>query len=100
MSDHKGMRQMEILGLKWSDLDWIKKTIRIERQLVQPKGGIVRFTQPKTKYRKRVIMVGSKTIDMLRTHYESQHLEIQKAGETWNENGLIFTTSNGRPIHP
>jgi integrase len=26
-----GMRQMELLGLKWTDLDWIKQTLKIER---------------------------------------------------------------------
>jgi integrase len=26
-----GMRQMELLGLKWTDLDWIKHTLKIER---------------------------------------------------------------------
>ena len=25
-----GMRQKEILGLKWTDLDWVKKTVRVE----------------------------------------------------------------------
>ena len=30
-----GMRQMEILGLKWTDLDWIKQTLKVERQLVR-----------------------------------------------------------------
>ena len=94
-----GMRQIEILGLKWTDLDWIRKTIRIERQLVRPKGDTVRFSRPKTKYGRRVIMVGSNTIDVMRTHYENQNLEIQKVGEKWRENGLIFTTSNGNPIH-
>ena len=31
-----GMRQMELLGLKWDDLDWNKQTIKVERQLVRP----------------------------------------------------------------
>ena len=33
-----GMRQMELLGLKWSDLDWVKHTLKIERQLLRPDG--------------------------------------------------------------
>ncbi len=38
-----GMRQMELLGLKWDDLDWIKQTIKVERQLVRPDSGSVEF---------------------------------------------------------
>ena len=33
-----GMRQMELLGLKWSDLDWIRQTLKIERQLLNQMG--------------------------------------------------------------
>jgi len=28
-----GLRQSELLGLKWSDLDWVKKTFTVQRQL-------------------------------------------------------------------
>jgi integrase len=95
-----GMRQMEILGLKWSDLDWLRKTIRVERQLVRPNGDGIRFSQPKTKYGKREIALGSKTISILRTHYENMQTEIQESGLMWQENNLIFTTSNRSAIHP
>ncbi len=95
-----GMRQMEILGLKWTDLDWTRKTIRVERQLVRPNEDKVKFSQPKTKHGRRKIALGSLTIKILRIHNEKQHTEIQKAGEDWQENDLIFTTSNGTPIHP
>ena len=32
-----GMRQSEIVGLKWTDLDWVNQTLRVERQLVNQK---------------------------------------------------------------
>jgi integrase len=32
-----GMRQMELLGLKWTDLDWVKQSIKVERQLARPR---------------------------------------------------------------
>ena len=94
-----GMRQMEILGLKWTDLDWVRKTARIERQLVRSTGKIVRFSQLKTKHAKRTIALGSKTINILKKHYDNQFSVIQETGEEWHENGLIFTTSNGNAIH-
>ena len=38
-----GMRQMELLGLKWTDLDWVKQTLRIERQLERSDSGMFDF---------------------------------------------------------
>ena len=95
-----GMRQMELLGLKWNDLDWIKQTLKIERQLLKPDGEGVKFSSPKTRYGKRSISLGAKTIETLRKYYEKQQAEQCKAGEAWKEYGLIFTTQNGTPIHP
>jgi integrase len=95
-----GARQMELLGLKWTDLDWLRQTLKVERQLVRPNGSGVQFSSPKTKFGKRSIALGSKTIDVLRKHYERQQVERIAAGEKWQEHGLIFTTSQGRPINP
>ena len=95
-----GMREMELLGLKWTDLDWVKKTLKVERQLVRPEEGPVRFAPPKTKSGKRTLTLGGKTIEVLRHHYDRQHAERKAAGEKWQENGLIFPNSLGGPIHP
>ena len=95
-----GMRQMELLGLKWLDLDWIKHTLKVERQLVRPEEGKAQFASPKTKFGRRTISLGSKTIESLRFHYERQHAERQAAGDEWEENGLIFTNPMGGPLDP
>ena len=45
-------------------------------------------------------MLGDRTVEVLRKHYEVQHEERKRAGDSWNDNELIFTTGNGTPIHP
>jgi integrase len=95
-----GARQMELLGLKWTDLDWIRQTLKIERQLLRPDGRGIQFSAPKTRFAKRSIALGGMTINVLRDHYERQQGERLAAGEKWQEHGLIFTTSLGTPIHP
>jgi integrase len=95
-----GMRQMELLGLKWADLDWVNQTLKVERQLARPTGEDVSFTQPKTRYGKRTVVLGSGTIQALQNHNERQNLARQKAAENWVEYGLIFTTRYGTPHHP
>ena len=46
------------------------------------------------------ITLRSKTIEILRTHYERQQIDRLAAGMDWQEYGLIFTTGVGTPIHP
>jgi integrase len=95
-----GMRQMELLGLKWTDLDWTKQTIKVERQLVRPEENVAQFAAPKTKYGRRTISMGSRSIEIIRGHYERQNAERIKAGVKWREHGLIFTNAEGGPLDP
>jgi integrase len=94
-----GMRQMELLGLKWTDLDWNRQTLKVERQLERSTIDQVRFVQPKTNYGRRSLALGDQTIAVMRRHYERQNEERKAAGECWSEFGLIFTTKTGTPIN-
>lgn len=94
-----GMRQMELLGLKWSDLDWEKGVIRVERQLSRDSHSGATFASPKTNFGKRAVILGEKTLDLLRAHREKQQVLAGDAGEKWIDYGLIFTTSWGTPIN-
>lgn len=97
---HTDLREGEILGLKWEDLDWEKNLIRIRRQIQRlPKQGLV-FSTPKTTAGKRVIALGSQTMIMLAQHKQQQELERERAGDRWKEFGLIFPTPIGTPTDP
>lgn len=95
-----GLRQMELLGLKWTDLDWIKQTLKIERQLERPNGNGITFSAPKTRAGRRTIYLDNTTINTLRAHYDRQQIDRLAPKGSWTETGLIFCTSNGTPIHP
>ena len=89
-----GMRIGELLGLKWDDIDWGAKTIRVERQLEN----ITReFGSPKTRYGRRVIALGDRALDVLRAHRELQDLMRAAQGSRWQENGLVFPGIYGKP---
>jgi len=93
-----GMRQGELLGLKWADLDWEKGELTVCRQLTKKKGGGFEKTSPKTKAGIRQISLGSNALDILREHRKAQQLERQAAGVHWQDQGLVFTSSIGTPI--
>ena len=84
--------------LLWTDLDWSRKYLKVERQLQRPDGNGVVFVPTKTSYGKRSVALGAITIEVLRAHYERQQRERVAAGEKWVEHGLIFTTGIGTPI--
>jgi integrase len=63
-----GMRQAELLGHQWVDLDWGKQSLRIQRQLKKMFTDGDYYDSPKTKSGNRTIILGGKTIEVLRMH--------------------------------
>jgi integrase len=93
-----GMRQGELLGLKWSDLDWTKGILRVQRQVQRINNKGFLFSEPKTRAGRRSIQLGEFTLQVLREHYKRQGLEKVLAGDRWVENDLVFPSSVGTPI--
>jgi integrase len=96
-----GMRQSEILGLKWSDLDWKNKTISVSRQLIRnPKSKAEYFTDVKTSSGRRKIKLGDLTIEKLRDHLNFQIDERKHPVHgKWDNNDLIFPSNVGTPMN-
>jgi integrase len=90
-----GMRMGELLGLKWSDLDWASGTLKVQRQVQRHPGKGFVFPEPKTKAGRRVIELGQNTIRLLAAHRTRQELESN--APSWQENGLIFPSTKGTP---
>jgi len=95
-----GLREGEILGLKWSDLDWENHQLKIQRQLQRVPGVGIVFSEPKSAAGRRMIMLGSDTIASLKAHSSRQYAERVFAGDKWQENDLIFPSSVGTPLEP
>jgi integrase len=85
-----GMRQGEILGLKWSDLEWTMKRLHVQRQLQRLKNGGLVFSEPKSAAGKRAIVLSTTIIEKLREHLNLQQQERQQAGNKWQENDLLI----------
>jgi integrase len=93
-----GMRQGELLGLKWADVDWEKSTLHVQRQLQQVEGKGYELVPPKTKAGKRQIKLGKVMLEQLMAHRKRQELAKAFAGKRWQENDLIFPTTIGTPL--
>ncbi|KAA3648860.1 MAG: site-specific integrase [Chloroflexi bacterium] len=95
-----GMRQGELLGLKWVDLDWNRQTLHVRRQLKRRKGGGFRFASPKTNAGVRKLALGADTIQLLRVHQKLIREDKSKAGSKWKENDMMFPSLVGTPTQP
>ena len=95
-----GMREGELIGLKWADLDWTGRRLHVQRQVQRIKKEGLVFSSPKTAKSRRVVALGSGTIEKLREQLERQQLERMFAGTKWVENDLIFANTIGKPMEP
>jgi len=90
-----GLRQGELLGLKWDDIDFSSGILQVKRQLQRVPGKGVRLSEPKTKAGRRQIQLGPESVNQLITHRKRQ--DIEREGDRWEEHGLIFPSSVGTP---
>lgn len=94
-----GMREMELLGLMWADIDWNNNTILVQRQLLRKEENGSIFSYPKTKHSRRIVAIGTDTMKLINTHYQNQLFDKKIADKRWKDYGLVFTTKKGTPIH-
>jgi integrase len=76
---HTGLRQGELLGLKWDDVDLDDGSLQVRRTLTITKNGPV-FTSPKTTGSRRSVKLTSKATEALKSHLERQLAEIDRVG--------------------
>lgn len=93
-----GMRKGELIGLKWSDLDWDTNQINVQRQVQRVPGKGLKYTQPKTAAGRRMIYLGADILQSLKDHLQRQWLEREFMGERWQDHDLIFPSSIGTPM--
>jgi integrase len=95
---HTGLRQGELLGLTWDDVDLEDGSLQVRRTLTITKNGPL-FTSPKTTGSRRSVKLTSHAIEAVRHHLERQLGEIDRVGSLWSENGLIFASEMGESLN-
>jgi len=94
-----GLRQGELLGLRWEDVDIAQATVRVNYAL-QRYGGELHMVPPKTARSRRVVSVPDVAVRALQAHRFRQMQDRRAAGDRWQERGLVFCTRWGTPIEP
>ncbi|MBA2876378.1 integrase [Anoxybacillus caldiproteolyticus] len=95
-----GMRRGEVLGLKWDDVDFENKKIRIKRSLCFVSGQGLIFKEPKTQKSKRQISISQHVVNVLKKHKQKQEFQKEKLWRQYEDNNLIVCTDDGKPLDP
>ena len=94
-----GMRQAELLGLKWNDLDWTTGLLQVKRQVQRVDGKGYVFVEPKTKTGRRTIQLGEASLQALRQQMERQNFEKDFAGGRSAHTHFIERFAGGESRH-
>lgn len=94
-----GLRQGELLGLRWDALDLGAGELRVQQQVRRTSAGI--GPQPlKTSTSRRTLALSRDLVAQLHAHRAGQlRLRVQ-LGSLWTDHGLVFSTQKGTPIEP
>jgi integrase len=91
---HTGLRQRELLGLKWTDVDLDAGTISVQRSL----DADGTFNPPKRAKSRRTVRLTAQAVKVLRSHKATQNEERLRLGSLWEDQGLVFPNRVGRPM--
>lgn len=94
---HTGLRQGELLGLKWSDVDLDGRRLSIRRAIKVTEGGLD-FGPPKNKASRRSVPLSKSAASALRAHRLRQNEERLRLGDLWEDYDLVFPNRVGRPL--
>jgi integrase len=93
---HTGLRRGELLALRWNDVDFEKSTLRVDESLDQHGA----FHAPKREESRRTLGLTPVSLAALKAHRSRQLEERLKVGERWEDNGLVFPNTVGKPMNP
>jgi integrase len=85
-----GLRQGELFGLRVSDVDFLRRTIRVAQQVQVARGGGTRVAPLKGRASTRTIPVGTTVIDAI-----AAHLRDYPAGR----DELVFRDEDGKALY-
>ena len=95
-----GCRRGELTGLKWSDVDFEKSTININKatQYVAGYGTFEKST--KSDSSNRMVYIAPTTMRVLRKYQQFQNEQRLLLGSKWQNSERVFTTDFGEDTHP
>jgi integrase len=96
---HTGMRQGELLALKWPDVNLRDGRVSIRRTITKS-GGRLLLGEPKTAKSRRTITLTTGSLNALRAHRKRQLTGMMQHMGLWQDHELVFASEAGTLINP
>lgn len=94
-----GLRQGELLGLRWRDVDLDFLSISVS-QVLYKRRGICQFKEPKTAHSRRRVAMTPKLALFLREYRAERERLYRELGKELTLDCLVFAYPDGRPLDP
>jgi integrase len=94
-----GLRQAELLGLRWRDIDLGMLSISVSQVLYKRRGVCV-FKEPKTAHSRRRVAMTPKLASFLREYRIEREWFYHELGKQFGLDDLVFTSVEGKPVDP
>ena len=96
-----GMRRGEACGLRWSDINWKKRSIHVQRTVIKLSHEPIFVKPPKTASGDRVVHVSKEMAKLLKAWKQQCAWERQQEqGDLLQEDDYLFRQPNGDPMVP
>ncbi len=93
-----GMRQGELLGLRWQDLDLVAGVASVQQTLYRL-GKTLLVKEPKSNRSRRTVALAPILVKELRCIQDEQVARLRELGDAYQNHGLVFCQPNGKPLH-
>jgi integrase len=95
-----GMRRSELLALRWCDVDLLLCQAHVTRTLHQLRTGEIVIRAPKSAKGRRLVSLSPSATLLLQKHKDKQAAQRVVLGIPVEEDDLVFSTPEGKPLRP
>ncbi|HEY8601050.1 MAG TPA: tyrosine-type recombinase/integrase [Thermomicrobiales bacterium] len=93
-----GLREGELLGLRWQDVDLEKRVLRVRQQVQQQQKGKPFIKELKTSRSRRDIELPEELVTVLRAHQDRMRMERRDVSNNAKNETLVFCSAAGTPM--
>ena len=95
-----GMRRSELLALRWCDSDLLLCQAHVTRTLHHLRTGETIIRAPKSAKGRRMVALSPSVVLLLQEHKQEQASRRAMLGASLNEDSLVFSDLEGKPLLP
>ncbi|MBM4463427.1 MAG: site-specific integrase [Chloroflexi bacterium] len=99
MAVSTGLRQAELLGLRWRDVDDLGLSISVS-QVLYKRRGVTQLKEPKTSRSRRRVKMTPKLAEFLRDYRAERESLYWQLGKPLALDSLVFTSTAFQPMNP